>query len=133
MFKFKNKKLIVVMTLLLSLLCLAGCAPAEKPAEKVDETKIKSEMGDTVVIDFEGYLNGKKFEGGSASQYFVTIGSNTFIDNFEEQLIGHKIGDEFDVNVTFPESYLNKDLEGKDVVFKVKMHEVWRKIASDLD
>jgi trigger factor len=82
------------------------------------------ENGDTAVIDFEGFLNDKPFEGGKGENYPLEIGSNTFIPGFEEQLIGLKAGDKKDVNVSFPDSYPSEDLKGKPVVFKIKVHEV---------
>lgn len=121
------------LCLILSLFLLVGCSSGNKDKENHVDVSPEAKMGDTVVIDFEGYLDGKKFEGGSATQYYVKLGSNTFIDNFEEQISGHKVGDNFDVNVTFPENYKKEDLKSKDVVFKVTLHEVWRKIASDLE
>lgn len=82
-----------------------------------------AENGDTVVIDFEGFVAGEAFEGGKAENYPLELGSNSFIPGFEEQLIGVKTGDEVDVNVVFPENY-HEALAGKPAVFKVKVHEV---------
>ena len=79
---------------------------------------------DTVVIDFDGYVDGKAFEGGKGESYSLSLGSNSFIPGFEDQIIGHNTGDEFDVNVTFPEDYHAKELAGKPAVFKVKVHEI---------
>lgn len=78
--------------------------------------------GDKAVIDFEGFVDGVAFEGGKGTNYDLVIGSHSFIDNFEEQLIGKNIGDEVDVNVTFPESYQAEELAGKPAVFKVKVN-----------
>ena len=80
------------------------------------------ENGDQVTIDFEGFVDGVAFEGGKGTNYDLVIGSHSFIDNFEEQLIGKNIGDEVDVNVTFPESYQAEELAGKPAVFKVKVN-----------
>lgn len=80
--------------------------------------------GDIVVIDFEGFKDGVAFEGGKAENYSLTIGSNTFIPGFEEQLIGMKSGEEKEVNVTFPDDYHSEDLKGAKAVFKVKLHEI---------
>ena len=80
-------------------------------------------MGDTVVIDFEGFIDGVAFEGGKGEKHPLELGSNTFIPGFEEQLVGVKAGDEKDVNVTFPTNY-NEALAGKDATFKCKVHEV---------
>lgn len=82
------------------------------------------EEGDTVVIDFEGFVNGEAFEGGQADNYSIVIGSGTFIPGFEEQLIGLKTGEEKDVEVTFPEEYHAEELAGQPAVFKVKLHEI---------
>lgn len=79
---------------------------------------------DTVVIDFDGYVDGKAFEGGKGESYSLLLGSNSFIPGFEDQIIGHNTGDEFDVNVSFPEDYHAKELAGKPAVFKVKVHEI---------
>ncbi|MBQ3475363.1 MAG: trigger factor [Bacilli bacterium] len=93
----------------------------------------KIESGDIAVIDFEGFLGKKAFEGGKGENYSLTIGSNTFIPGFEDQLIGHKAGDEVDVNVTFPEDYQSEELKGKKALFKVKIHEVKTKELPKLD
>ena len=83
--------------------------------------------GDQVTIDFDGSVDGKRFEGGKAEDYPLTIGSHTFIDNFEEQLIGKKTGEECEVNVTFPAEYHVEELKNKPAVFKVKVKEIQRK------
>lgn len=88
---------------------------------------------DIVNIDFDGKLEGESFEGGKAEAYELTIGSKTFIPGFEEQIIGKNIGDEFDVNVTFPEDYNAEDLKGKDVVFEVKLNSIQEKVLPELD
>ena len=85
------------------------------------------EDGDQVTIDFDGSVDGKRFEGGKAEDYPLTIGSHTFIDNFEEQLIGKTTGEECEVNVTFPAEYHVEDLKNKPAVFKVKVKEIQRK------
>lgn len=96
----------------------------------VDDRAVKK--NDIVVIDFEGFVDGKAFEGGKAEKYELTIGSNQFIPGFEDQIIGHKIGDEFDVNVKFPEDY-QADLASKDAVFKIKLHGIKVKDIPALD
>lgn len=100
-------------------------AMAEKNVRVItcDENKI-IEKGDTAVIDFEGFVDDKAFEGGKGENYSLEIGSNTFIPGFEDQLIGLKKGEETDVNVTFPENYYSKELAGKPAVFKVKINEI---------
>ena len=84
----------------------------------------KVENNDTAIIDFEGFKDGVAFEGGKGENYSLTIGSNTFIPGFEEQLIGMKKGEEKDIKVTFPEDYHSEDLKGKEVTFKVKVNEI---------
>ena len=93
----------------------------------------KIESGDIAVIDFEGFKDGVQFDGGKADNYSLTIGSNTFIPGFEEQLIGHVTGDSLDVNVTFPSDYHVEELKKAQVVFKVKIHEVKQTVLPELD
>lgn len=89
--------------------------------------------GDTVTIDFDGYMDGVAFEGGKGENYPLEIGSHSFIDGFEDQIIGKNLDDEFDVNVTFPENYQAANLAGKPAVFKVKIHEIKEKQLAELD
>jgi trigger factor len=96
----------------------------KKNARAVTVTDRPAENGDIVNIDFEGFVDGVPFDGGKSDGHELVIGSKTFIDDFEEQIIGHNIGDEFDVNVTFPDPYGNEDLAGKDAVFKVKVNSI---------
>ena len=93
----------------------------------------KAENGDTVDMDFEGFVDGVAFEGGKAEHYSLVLGSGSFIPGFEEQVVGHSAGEEFDVNVTFPEEYQAKELAGKAAVFKIKLHEVKTKELPALD
>lgn len=93
----------------------------------------KIESGDTAVIDFEGFKDDKPFEGGKGENYPLEIGSNTFIPGFEEQLIGHKSGDKADIKVEFPKDYPSEELKGKEVIFKVKIHEVKTKKIPELN
>ena len=93
----------------------------------------KIESGDIAVIDFEGFIGDKAFDGGKGENYSLTIGSNTFIPGFEDQLIGKKANDEVDVKVTFPKDYQAEELQGKKAVFKVKIHEVKTKELPELD
>ncbi len=126
---------------------------AEKTAVKVDAAEVNKEIkamaernsrmvsvedraakkGDTVVIDFEGFTDGKAFEGGKAEGHSLELGSGQFIPGFEDQIVGKNIGDEFDVNVTFPEEYGAKELAGKPAVFKVKLHEIKIKELPEVD
>ena len=91
------------------------------------------EKGDIATIDFEGFVDGKAFEGGKAEGHELEIGSNTFIPGFEDQVIGMKIDEEKDIQVTFPKEYFSKDLAGKDAIFKVKVHEIKKKELPQLD
>ena len=91
------------------------------------------EKGDTVNIDFEGFVDGKAFEGGKAEKYDIEIGSNTFIPGFEDGVIGMKIDEEKDIDVKFPKEYFSKELAGKDAMFKVKLHEIKKKELPKLD
>jgi len=91
------------------------------------------ESGDITVIDFEGFVDGTAFEGGKAENHELTIGSNTFIPGFEDQIIGMKIEEEKDINVKFPEEYFSEELKGKDAVFKVKLHEIKKKELPELN
>ena len=109
---------------------LARMQEQNSTVSDVDDRAVKK--NDIVVIDFEGFVDGKAFEGGKAEKYELTIGSNQFIPGFEDQIIGHKIGDEFDVNVKFPEDY-QADLASKDAVFKIKLHGIKVKEVPALD
>lgn len=91
------------------------------------------ENGYTAVIDFEGFVDGKPFDGGKAENYSLEIGSNTFIPGFEDQLVGLKAGEETDVNVAFPENYFSQELAGKPAVFKVKVNEIKVKEMPEID
>ncbi len=92
-----------------------------------------AQMGDITVIDFDGYVDDTPFEGGKSEKYNLTLGSGQFIPGFEEQIVGKNIGDEFDVNVTFPEEYHAKELAGKPAVFKCKLHEIKFNELPELD
>ncbi len=125
---------------------------ATRPAAKVSADEVKTELSrmqeqnsrmvdasdravkndDTVTIDFEGFVDGVAFEGGKAEKYELVIGSGAFIPGFEEQIIGHKVDEEFDVNVTFPAEY-QENLASKDAVFKIKLHEIRFKELPALD
>lgn len=91
-----------------------------------------SQMGDITVIDFEGFVDGEAFEGGKGEEYELTLGSGSFIPGFEEQVAGHNIGEEFDVNVTFPTEY-TPELAGKEAVFKCKLHAIKTKVLPEAD
>ncbi len=93
----------------------------------------KAENKDTVVIDFDGYLNGEPFDGGKSENYPLELGSNTFIPGFEDQIVGMKKGEEKDIIVTFPEDYPAENLKGKEVIFKVKVNEVKTKQLPELE
>ncbi len=101
-------------------------------AEKQDE-KYKAQDGDTAVIDFKGFIGEDAFEGGEATKHHLVLGSGSFIPGFEDQIIGHKAGDKFDVNVNFPEDYHAENLAGKAARFEVLVHEVRKHILPELN
>lgn len=105
----------------------------EQYAELVVKEEGEVEEGDTVVIDFEGFMDGEAFDGGKGENHSLEIGSGQFIPGFEEQLVGKKSGDEVEVEVTFPEEYHAEELAGKEAVFQVKIHEVKAKELPELD
>ena len=105
----------------------------EKKARTVTVTDRAVQNGDTAVIDFEGFVDGVAFEGGKGENHPLEIGSHSFIDTFEDQLVGKNAGDEVDVNVTFPEQYQAAELAGKPALFKVKIHEVKAKELPELN
>lgn len=105
----------------------------QQQAELVLKEDKPAEKGDTVVIDYKGSVDGEEFDGGSAENYSLELGSGSFIPGFEDQLIGHNADEDVDVNVTFPEDYHAKNLAGKDALFKVKIHEIKEKQLPELD
>ena len=105
----------------------------ERNARLVNVEDRAVEKDDTTVIDFEGFVDGVAFEGGKAENHELVIGSNTFIPGFEDQIIGMKIDEERDINVTFPEEYFSKELAGKAAVFKLKLHEIKKKELPEAD
>lgn len=116
----------------------------EDVAKEIDNTRERNsrmltvdnrpaENGDETVIDFEGFLDGVAFDGGKGEKYPLKLGSGSFIPGFEEQIVGKSVGDEFDINVTFPEDYGAENLAGKAVVFKIKLHEIKVKELPELD
>lgn len=105
----------------------------KRHAELVVKEDEPAAEGDTVVIDFEGFVDGEAFEGGQAENHSLELGSGSFIPGFEDQLVGVKAGEEKEVNVTFPEEYHAEELAGKDAVFKVKVHEVKSLELPELD
>lgn len=106
---------------------------AEKNARVITVEDRPVQEGDIAVIDFEGSVDGVPFEGGKAENHELEIGSHSFIEGFEDQVIGMKIEEEKDINVTFPEEYFSKDLAGKPAVFKVKVHEIKAKELPTMD
>lgn len=107
-----------ILGLCLCALVLFGCQ---------SNTSLTVENGDVVKIDFEGSMNGKVFDGGSADDALIEIGSKTFIDGFEEQIVGMKNGEEKTITVTFPKEYY-EDLAGKEAQFKVKVNKIYREV-----
>ena len=112
---------------------LEDIANARAPLVTIEDGRRKLKDGEYAKIDFEGFIDGKAFEGGKAENYLLKIGSKSFIEGFEEQLIGMKKGDEKDINVTFPENYQAQDLAGKPAVFKVKLQEIQTKGKIEVD
>ena len=107
-------------------------ATRKRNARMLDIDDREAQMGDTANIDFDGYLNGERFDGGKAEGYALELGSNSFVPGFEEQVAGMKIGEEKDINITFPEEY-TPELAGKDVVFKVKLNSLTTPELPELD
>ena len=105
----------------------------ERNSREIDVTDRAAEMGDTAVFDFEGFCDGVAFEGGKGTDYALKLGSGSFIPGFEEQVAGHNVDEEFDVNVTFPTEYHAADLAGKESVFKVKIHAITKVELPELD
>ena len=105
----------------------------DKNARLVTIDNRPAQEGDTAKIDFEGFVNGVAFDGGKAEGHDLVLGSGSFIPGFEEQVIGMKIGEEKDIQVTFPEEYFSKDLAGKEATFKVKLNELKKKELPELD
>ncbi len=102
-------------------------------ARKVDITDRAAKLNDEVNINFEGFVDGEAFPGGKGEDYKLVLGSHSFIDTFEDQIVGKNIGDEFDVNVTFPEEYQEASLAGKPAVFKCKLNSITEEVLPELD
>ena len=92
-----------------------------------------AQLGDSVVIDFEGFMDGKAFEGGKGDNFTLELGKKQFIEGFEDQIVGHNAGEEFEINVKFPEDYHAKNYAGKDATFKIKLHEIKMHELPELD
>jgi len=105
----------------------------QRHAELVVVDEGAAQMGDVTVIDFEGFLDGQPFEGGKAEKFQLELGSGSFIPGFEDQIVGMELGDEKDIEVTFPEDYHSEQLKGKKAVFKVKLHDIKRKNLPEID
>ncbi len=105
----------------------------ERNSREVNITDRAAENGDIATIDYEGFCDGVAFEGGKGEGHPLELGSGAFIPGFEEQVVGHNIGDEFDVNVTFPTEYHASELAGKEAVFKCKLHAITKKELPELD
>ena len=105
----------------------------ERNSREIDANDRPAEMGDTTVIDFEGFVDGVAFEGGKGTDYALKLGSGQFIPGFEEQIVGKKVDEEFDVNVTFPAEYHAENLAGKASVFKVKIHAITKVELPEMD
>lgn len=105
----------------------------ERNARLVNVDDRAAQNGDTVTIDFEGFKDGVAFDGGKAEGFDLELGSGQFIPGFEDQIVGHSVGEEFDINVTFPEEYQVEELKGAPAVFKIKLHEIKYKEVPELD
>ena len=105
----------------------------DRNSRMVDVDNRVALTGDTAVIDFEGFCDGKAFEGGKAEGFELSLGSGQFIPGFEDQIVGHEVGDEFEISVKFPEDYQAEELKGKDATFKIKLHQIKRKELPTLD
>lgn len=105
----------------------------ERNSRMITVEERAAENGDTVVIDFEGFCDGEAFDGGKAEEYNLELGSGNFIPGFEEQLVGHNTGDEFTIDVKFPEEYQAENLKGKDAQFNIKLHEIKKKELPEVD
>lgn len=108
-------------------------AMADRNARMVSVEDRAAANGDTVVIDFEGFVDGVAFDGGKSEGYSLELGSGSFIPGFEEQIVGKNIGDEFDIVVTFPEEYGAENLAGKEATFKIKLHEIKFRELPEID
>ena len=105
----------------------------ERNSREIEVTDRAAEMGDTAVLDYEGFADGVAFEGGKGENFSLKLGSGQFIPGFEEQVVGHNVGEEFDINVEFPKEYHSKELEGKPAVFKIKLHKLNKVELPELD
>lgn len=105
----------------------------DRNSRMVDVDNRDALTGDTAVIDFEGFCDGEAFEGGKAEGFELSLGSGQFIPGFEDQIVGHEVGDEFEISVKFPEDYQAEELKGKDATFKIKLHQIKRKELPTLD
>jgi len=105
----------------------------ENTTQEKEVTDRTAALGDTLNIDFEGYVDDNQFEGGTATGYSIVLGSNSFIDDFEDQLVGSKAGDVVNVNVTFPEDYGNEELNGKEALFKVTVNGIYQSVVPELN
>ena len=106
---------------------------AERNSRLVTVEDREAKLGDTAVIDYEGFVGDVAFEGGKGENHNLELGSGQFIPGFEDQIVGKKVGEVFDVNVTFPEEYHAEDLKGKEAVFKVKLNELKEKVLPEID
>ena len=108
-------------------------AERDRNARTVSVEGRAAQLDDTVTIDYEGFVDGEAFEGGKGENYPLVLGSHSFIDNFEDQLVGKEVGDEVEVNVTFPQNYHAEEMAGKKAMFKVKVNEIKTKELPELD
>lgn len=131
MIKNKIKKVISLLAVFLCVFSLVGCSNSTSTSNSSKSTKQSTstavvKKGDVVKIDFVGKVDGKEFDGGSSSDYVLEVGSGTFIDGFEDQLIGHKTKDNFKISVVFPEDYGVDSLNGKEAVFQTSIQKIYK-------
>lgn len=105
----------------------------QREKKYVKSEKTVAELNDVANIDFEGFVDGKAFAGGKATNYNLVLGSHSFIDDFEDQIVGHNVNDEFDVNVVFPQEYHSEELKGKPALFKVKLNSIQEEKLPELN
>lgn len=134
----KGVALVTILTFLaLNLLLLIHSWPTESISDadlKNPDTGISlieksAQMGDLVIVDFKGKINGKEFENGSAKNAMIALGSGQMIPGFEKEIVGHGVGETFSIDLTFPEEY-DKQVAGKDVTFEITIKELWRNIGT---
>lgn len=121
----------IVLFLLFGLFALSSSKSVKNPGKEAQET-LTVQPFDIVIIDVDGKIEGQSFEGGHGEALMTLVGSGQMVPGFEAQLVGHRIGDIFEVTITFPTDYDVEELQGKKAVFTTTLHEIWRNIETDL-